>query len=110
MVLIYQSLLDLLLFTETTLLPSTLLRLTLLINSLQRYVSSQLTQIFLSQSDYLVSSSLHTDETKADKIQSIRAGLADANRVISSSAPDVEKAEARIEIEVFEGLQAAMAK
>lgn len=43
-------------------------------------------------------------------IQSIRAGLADANRVLSSSAPDVEKAEARIEIEVFEGLQAALAK
>ncbi|KAI9638461.1 ATP synthase [Dioszegia hungarica] len=42
--------------------------------------------------------------------ESVRAGLADANRVLSSSAPDVEKAEARIEIEVFEGLQAAMAK
>lgn len=42
--------------------------------------------------------------------QSIRAGLADANRVISSSAPDAEKAEARIEVEVFEGLQAALNK
>ena len=42
--------------------------------------------------------------------QGVRAGIADANRVIGSSAPDVEKAEARIELEVFEGLQAALNK
>lgn len=42
--------------------------------------------------------------------QSIRSGLADANRVIGSSAPDAEKAEARVEVEVYEALQAALAK
>ncbi|WWC69728.1 uncharacterized protein I206_103671 [Kwoniella pini CBS 10737] len=42
--------------------------------------------------------------------ENIRSGLADANRVLSSSAPESEKAEARIEVEVFEGLQAALAK
>jgi F-type H+-transporting ATPase subunit delta len=30
--------------------------------------------------------------------------------VLGSSAPEAEKAEARIELEVFEGLQAALAK
>ena len=42
--------------------------------------------------------------------QNVRAALADANKVLSSSAPDAEKEEARIEVEVFEGLQAALAK
>ena len=42
--------------------------------------------------------------------QNIRAGLADAQRVVSSSAPDAEKAEAEIEVQVYEGLQAAMNK
>ncbi|WVR04958.1 hypothetical protein IAU60_001970 [Kwoniella sp. DSM 27419] len=42
--------------------------------------------------------------------ENIRSALADANRVLSSSAPESEKAEARIEVEVFEGLQAALAK
>ncbi|WVQ77928.1 hypothetical protein IAT38_000008 [Cryptococcus sp. DSM 104549] len=42
--------------------------------------------------------------------ENIRAALADANRVLGSSAPEAEKAEARIEVEVFEGLQAALAK
>ena len=43
-------------------------------------------------------------------LQNVRAALADANKVLSSSAPDAEKEEARIEVEVFEGLQAALAK
>ena len=42
--------------------------------------------------------------------QGVRAGIADANRVLGSTAPEAEKAEARIELEVFEGLQAALAK
>jgi len=43
-------------------------------------------------------------------VDNIRSALADAQRVISSSAPEAEKAEARIEVEVFEGLQAALNK
>jgi F-type H+-transporting ATPase subunit delta len=43
-------------------------------------------------------------------LQNIRAGLADANRVLGSSAPESEKAEARIEVDVYEGLQAALNK
>ena len=43
-------------------------------------------------------------------IQNVRAGIADANRVLGSTAPEAEKAEARIELEVYEGLQAALAK
>ena len=43
-------------------------------------------------------------------LQNVRAGLADANRVLSSGAPEAEKEEARIEVEVFEGLQAALSK
>jgi hypothetical protein len=46
----------------------------------------------------------------AVKQQGIRAGLNDANRVLGSSASEAEKAEARVEVEVFEGLQAALAK
>ncbi|RSH95625.1 delta subunit of the central stalk of mitochondrial F1F0 ATP synthase, atp16 [Saitozyma podzolica] len=42
--------------------------------------------------------------------ENIRAGLADANRVLGSSAPESEKAEARIELDVYEGLQAALNK
>jgi hypothetical protein len=42
--------------------------------------------------------------------QAIRAGLADAQRVIGSSASDQDKAEARVEVEVFESIQAALAK
>jgi hypothetical protein len=42
--------------------------------------------------------------------QNVRAGLADAQRVLSSSAPEAEKAEAEIEVSVFEGLQAALGK
>jgi F-type H+-transporting ATPase subunit delta len=42
--------------------------------------------------------------------QNIRSALADANRVLGSSAPESEKADARIEVEVFEGLQAALNK
>ncbi|TYJ53323.1 hypothetical protein B9479_006038 [Cryptococcus floricola] len=42
--------------------------------------------------------------------ENIKAALADANRVLGSNAPESEKAEARIEVEVFEGLQAALAK
>ncbi|WOO78477.1 ATP synthase subunit delta, mitochondrial [Vanrija pseudolonga] len=43
-------------------------------------------------------------------IENVRAGLAEANKVIASSAPEAEKAEARVEVEVFEALQAALAK
>ncbi|KLT45159.1 ATP synthase F1 deta subunit [Cutaneotrichosporon oleaginosum] len=43
-------------------------------------------------------------------IENVRAGLAEANKVLGSSAPEAEKAEARIEVEVFEALQAALAK
>ncbi|KAL7422122.1 delta subunit of the central stalk of mitochondrial F1F0 ATP synthase, atp16 [Cryptotrichosporon argae] len=43
-------------------------------------------------------------------LENVRAGLADANKVLGSSAPEAEKAEARIEVEVFEGLQAALSK
>lgn len=42
--------------------------------------------------------------------ENIRAGLAEAKNVLGSSAPEAEKAEARIEVEVFEALQAALAK
>ncbi|GFZ46407.1 ATP synthase subunit delta, mitochondrial [Saitozyma sp. JCM 24511] len=42
--------------------------------------------------------------------ENIRAGIADANRVLGSSAPESEKAEARIELDVYEGLQAALNK
>ena len=42
--------------------------------------------------------------------QNIRSALADAQRVISSSAPESEKAEARIEVDVFESLQSALAR
>lgn len=47
--------------------------------------------------------------TQAD-LQNVRAGLADAQKVLGSSASEAEKAEAAIEVEVFEGLQAALAK
>ncbi|ORX39613.1 ATP synthase [Kockovaella imperatae] len=43
-------------------------------------------------------------------LENIRSGLADAQRVASSSAPDAEKAEAEIEVQVYEGLQAALSK
>jgi F-type H+-transporting ATPase subunit delta len=43
-------------------------------------------------------------------VESVRAGLAEANKVLGSSAPEAEKAEAKIEVEVFEALQAALAK
>ncbi|EIW70268.1 F-type H+-transporting ATPase subunit delta [Tremella mesenterica] len=43
-------------------------------------------------------------------LENVRAGLADANRVLSSAAPDAEKAEAGVELVVFEALQAALAK
>jgi F-type H+-transporting ATPase subunit delta len=43
-------------------------------------------------------------------IENVRAGLAEANKVLGSSAPEAEKAEARIEVEVFEALQAALSK
>ena len=42
--------------------------------------------------------------------QNVRSGLSDAQRVAASSAPDAEKAEAQIEVEVYEALQAAMSK
>ena len=42
--------------------------------------------------------------------QNVRAALADANKVLASSAPEAEKEEARIEVDVFEGLQAALSK
>lgn len=41
---------------------------------------------------------------------SVRSGLAEANKVIASSAPEAEKAEAKIEADVFEALQAALTK
>ncbi|WVO17030.1 hypothetical protein L204_104717 [Cryptococcus depauperatus] len=43
-------------------------------------------------------------------LQNVKSSLADANRVLGSNAPESEKAEARIEVEVFEGLQAALTK
>ncbi|KAJ9123277.1 hypothetical protein QFC22_001475 [Naganishia vaughanmartiniae] len=42
--------------------------------------------------------------------EAVRSGLADAQRVLSSSASETDKAEAQIEVDVFEALQAAMAK
>lgn len=42
--------------------------------------------------------------------QAVRAGLADAQRVIGSNATEQDKAEARVEVEVFESIQAALAK
>lgn len=43
-------------------------------------------------------------------MQNIKSGLADANRVLGSNAPESEKAEARIEVDAYEGLQAALSK
>ncbi|GMK55727.1 hypothetical protein CspeluHIS016_0207830 [Cutaneotrichosporon spelunceum] len=43
-------------------------------------------------------------------LENVRAGLAEANKVAASSAPDAEKAEAAIEVEVFEALQVALSK
>ncbi|KAK1924611.1 F1 complex, delta/epsilon subunit of ATPase [Papiliotrema laurentii] len=47
-----------------------------------------------------------------DKIspENVRAGLADAQRVLSSNAPDAEKEEANIEIEVYQSLQHALSQ
>lgn len=104
--------------TATTLLPSTPSRLTPWTSSLPRSVTSP-TEI-RPQADFRsppfsptpfstphLKSRIHTPPFQQ---QSIRAGLADANRVLGSSASEAEKAEARIEVEVFEGLQAALAK
>ncbi|KIR25180.1 F-type H+-transporting ATPase subunit delta [Cryptococcus deuterogattii 99/473] len=41
-------------------------------------------------------------------LENIKSGLADANRVLGSNAPESEKAVARIEVDVYEGLQAAL--
>jgi hypothetical protein len=60
----------------------------------------------------VLSRNIHFYPFKPDpcRSQNVRSALADAQRVISSSAPEAEKAEARIEVEVFEGLQAALSK
>ncbi|KAH8083080.1 ATP synthase [Filobasidium floriforme] len=42
--------------------------------------------------------------------EAVRAGLADAQRVIGSNATEQDKAEARIEVEVFESIQSALSK
>ncbi|GHJ86066.1 hypothetical protein NliqN6_2468 [Naganishia liquefaciens] len=42
--------------------------------------------------------------------EAVRSGLAEAQRVLSSSASEQDKAEARVEVEVFEALQSALAK
>jgi F-type H+-transporting ATPase subunit delta len=42
--------------------------------------------------------------------KAVRANLADAMRVIGGSASDVEKAEARIEADVYEAIQQALSK
>ena len=41
-------------------------------------------------------------------IKAVRANLAEALRVIGGSASDVEKAEARIEADVYEAIQHAL--
>ncbi|XAO24234.1 hypothetical protein I312_103029 [Cryptococcus bacillisporus CA1280] len=43
-------------------------------------------------------------------LENVKSGLVDANRVLGSNAPESEKAEARIEVDVYEGLQAALSK
>lgn len=42
--------------------------------------------------------------------QAVRNGIAEAQKVIGSSASEQEKAEARIELEVFEAINAALGK
>ncbi len=42
--------------------------------------------------------------------QAVRAGLSEAQKVLGSNASEQDKAEARVEVEVFESIQAALAK
>ena len=42
--------------------------------------------------------------------QAIRSGLAEAQRVAAGAGSEVEKAEARVEVEVFEAIQQSMTK
>lgn len=42
--------------------------------------------------------------------EAIKSGLAEAQRIVSGSGPETEKATAKVEIEVYEALQAALAK
>lgn len=50
------------------------------------------------------------DGSRADSLQAIKSGLAEAQRVAAGSGSEVEKAEARVEVEVFEALQASIAR
>jgi hypothetical protein len=52
----------------------------------------------------------HPIDTSIEIHKAVRAGLADAQRVIGSNATEQDKAEARVEVEVFEAIQAALAK
>ncbi|KAI5476981.1 ATP synthase F1, epsilon subunit [Pseudohyphozyma bogoriensis] len=45
---------------------------------------------------------------EAFSVEAIRSGLAEAQRVVSGNGDEVEKAEAAIEVSVFEALQAAV--
>ena len=42
------------------------------------------------------------------RTQAVRAGLAEAQKVAAGSGSEVEKAEAQVEVEVFEALQLSM--
>lgn len=42
--------------------------------------------------------------------QAVRSGLAEAQKVAAGSGSEAEKAEARVEVEVFEALQSSMTK
>lgn len=42
--------------------------------------------------------------------QAVRSGISEAQKVLGSSASEQEKAEARIELEVFEAINSALGK
>lgn len=48
------------------------------------------------------------DESCLSPFQAIRSGLAEAQRVAGGSGTEEEKAEAQIEVQVYEALQAAI--
>jgi F-type H+-transporting ATPase subunit delta len=58
----------------------------------------------------LITFSQRSNERRVTNEQAVRSGLAEAQKVAAGSGSEAEKAEARVEVEVFEALQSSMTK
>jgi F-type H+-transporting ATPase subunit delta len=82
----------------------------LTINAVEAYPLDAFSADVRFSLNILITFSQRSNERRVTNVQAVRSGLAEAQKVAAGSGSEAEKAEARVEVEVFEALQSSMTK